>query len=750
MHLSGSTSLVSRGDDVAAWRWQNLASAAVAAVAALVYLAYAVRTGLPVGDAARAVGAVALTQVLPGALVWRAVRPRRGWLLEDLVMGFAIGIAIAVPTQVVAGLTGQRWAAVALPLLVAAVLLAVAPTRRRILSAQWAPIAWWLTPLAALLSFWAVRQLVSYFRTNQITWRSLGAPHIDAYLHQALASQLLTRGPVSWPTVAGEDLGYHWFTHAWLAHVTATSGVGLDLVLLRFMPALMPLTVVLCVMVAALRLSGSAKVALLATGLAMIASGANPFGVASAGLPLNPDSPTLALGVPTLLALVLLLGQRWRGELPRGAYVLVPLLSVIAAGTKGATSPLVVAGLALAAGAMLLFNRALLGRVLVDLVMVAGGLVFAMIVVFHGSSAGLHLGLQEAAEQTYVHGLLDSIPGRRYVLVAVVLAVLAGLTRAALSFAPLLGRRTRVEPMYWLLAGGALAGAGAVGVFSHPGRSQYYFLSTAIPLAALGSALGAQALARALGPATVARLLPLAVATGAAVHLVPTRLVGEVGAGSFAELWGVLAVAAVIVAAGGAAAWLLGDPRARWRSAVATVGTAGLLAGVFAGLNSVSAPLFPEVKRPSSLAKQHAVSQSQIDTARHIRDHSDVDDLVMTNRHCTVVRSPYGGCDSRRWLVTAFSERQSLVEGWTATPRATKLAPNGRDSITMDYWKPEILDLNDGFIASPTAEARQRLWDLGVRWVYVDKLMPHATSLEPFASLEFDSRDASAWRLVAP
>ena len=38
-----------------------------------------------------------LTQVLPGALVWRAMRPRDGWLLEDLAMGGAVGAALAVP-----------------------------------------------------------------------------------------------------------------------------------------------------------------------------------------------------------------------------------------------------------------------------------------------------------------------------------------------------------------------------------------------------------------------------------------------------------------------------------------------------------------------------------------------------------------------------------------------------------------------------------------------------------------------------
>lgn len=733
-----------------ACRWQNLVATAVVALCAAIYLAYAVRAGLPVGEATKALAAVGLLQVLPGALLWRSVRPPKGWLLEDLAMGFALGFALAVPIQVVAGLSGQRWTAFALPLAVVVTLLGLPRTRRRIRSATWAPVAWWLAPAVSLLSFWAVQQLVSYFRTNQVTWEGLGRPHVDLLFHQAMATQLLHRGPTGWPLVAGEDLSYHWFGYSWMAHVSATSGVGLDLVLLRLTPALMPLLVAVCVMVAALRLSRSSKVALLATFLAMCASAGNPFGSPSMSLPVNPDSPTLALGVPTLLALVILLDQRWRGELSRSAYLLVPLLAVIAAGTKGATSPLVVAGLGLAVVAMALWNRPLFGRVMLDLAMVAGGLLFTLFVVFHGSSAGLHLGVEEAAEQTYSFTLLQLLPDTRFVIAAVVLAVLGGLSRAALAFVPLVGRRTRTQPMYWLLAGGALAGAGAVGVFSHPGRSQYYFLSTAIPLAAIGSAMGAQALVGVLGRHTVARLLPLAIAAGAAIHVVPTRLVGSVTAGGFHQFWSVLAVVLVILGAVGAAAFLLADPGVRWRSALGTVATAGLFLAVFTSLNAVKAPLFPPVKATVSLKQPLAVSQHQIDTARYIRDHSRVDDLVMTNRHCTVVRAPFGGCDSRRWVVTAYSERQSLVEGWAYTARAATLAPNGRDSITVDYWKPEILRLNDGFIAAPTGDARQRLWDLGVRWVYVDRLMPHAQTLEPFATLRHDTPDATAWQLVAP
>lgn len=105
------------------------------------------------------------------------------------------------------------------------------------------------------------------------------------------------------------------------------------------------------------------------------------------------------------------------------------------------------------------------------------------------------------------------------------------------------------------------------------------------------------------------------------------------------------------------------------------------------------------------------------------------------------------GRDSRRWVVAAFSERQMLLEGWTATPRSTDLAPLGRQSIYIDYWKPELLALNDGFIANPDAAAAAKLSAMGVRWVFVDFTRPHARTLEPFAQLRFHTPGADVYEL---
>lgn len=713
------------------------------------FVAYAVHTGLPVVHALSALAAVAVTQVLPGALAWRAVRPRDGWFVEDLAMGFALGFAMSIGAQTVAGLSRTPWLSAAIPLVVGAVLMLLPASRGRILSARSQPLPWWWGPVAGAFALPAIPQLVSYFRAHLLEWpKGAWAPHVDAYLHQALASELLTRGPAGWPTVLGEDLGYHWFTHAWIAHTAQVSGAGLDEVLFRVAPALMPALVVLATAAGALRLSGSPAAGVVAAGVLMLGSQANVFGKPTLALPITPLSPTAALAVPPLIALVVTLAIRWRGQALRGAFVLVPVLTVVASGTKGSASPLIVAGLGLAAAAMVLWNRPLFRAVAVDLVTVGLALILTMVVVFHGSSAGLALGATEAAKQTPVAAWLGALPSLELQRMSVIVTVLLVMTRAAPLFALPFSRTARRDPVTWLLIGGVLAGAGAVGVFSHPGRSQYYFAMTAIPLMSLGAALGVLVLVRRLGLSLVVRVGAVGALAGTALVMLPPRIAGELARGGTGQVWTLLAWAGLVMLCAVVAGALVAGRAADRLPAAGGVLTLALVAGglvtSFTAIRGTELPI-PE---PVKITAGVATTQAQIDAARWIRDHSDVDDLVMTNRHCTTPRDPFDRCDSRRWLVTAFSERQLLVEGWTATPRATRIAPKGRESITVDYWRPDLLRLNDGFIARPTQEAADELRELGVRWIYVDHTRPFASTLEPYAKLRFATADAEVYEFT--
>jgi hypothetical protein len=717
------------------------------AVAAAALLAYAIRAGMPASSAIRATLAVLVTQVLPGALAWRAVRPRRGWLLEDLALGFAIGSVLAIGAQVLAGLSGQSWIAFG-PLLVAVALLLVPVTRARIMSARTHSLPWWWGPSVAGVFLLTVPQLRGFFRMVPLSWGSgARAPHVDAYLHLALSGQLAHRGPTRFPWVESESLAYHWFSHAWVAQVSVASGAGLDGVLFRFMPVLMPVVVVLSIATAAVRLTDRYWAGPVAGVLALVGGDLNVFGKLSPGSTIAPLSPSLALAAPMLVGIVTVIALRWNRTMLSGGVVLLPVLCVGAAGTKGSTVPLLVAGLGLALVAMLALDRTLVWRVIGDLMIVIGCLAFAVVFVFHGSEAGLHLSLPDAAEQTAASGWLGR-PGAPFeIALLLAISVVGVLGRGAAVFVLPFSRSGRRRPLSWLHIGVALAGAGAVAVFEHPGRGQWYFARSAGPLLAIGSALGLVVLMNAVQPAKRLRVAALGLLAGSIMVTLGPALLGPLVPGAWRRALAMIAVAGLVLAVSGLAGWLAGgSPRERLRLAAVAMVLTVLVGGVLTAGKSLLQPP-PGRLANVSMDRGLATSRGQIDAARWIRDNSDVNDVVLTNRHCTTPTEPVG-CDSRRFVVAAFSERQVLLEGWTYTPMSTKLGPEGRDSITVSYWNPELLQLNDGFVAQPTEDAARGLRERGVRWIYVDHTRQYAGTLEPYAHLRYQAPGVDVYELA--
>jgi hypothetical protein len=242
--------------------------------------------------------------------------------------------------------------------------------------------------------------------------------------------------------------------------------------------------------------------------------------------------------------------------------------------------------------------------------------------------------------------------------------------------------------------------------------------------------------------------LVIGVVGGPLVLLVPLWSLGALTHQGQRHVFGLIGLGIIIVLLLGVGAMLLaGGAAGRTRLRVGAVAAlaAVLSAGLTFGLHEITGPI-SHVQKNVSVRRPLATSRYQIDAAQWIRDHSGVDDVVMTNRHCTTPVAPHR-CDNRHWVVAAFSERQVLLEGWTATPRATEVAPHGRASITVDYWNPDLLRLNDGFIKRPTAEAARRLYGLGVRWVYADHTRPYAKTLAPFAVLRYSNPGVDVYQL---
>jgi hypothetical protein len=89
--------------------FSTLFSVLILLAATALVLGTAIQADLPVRSAIAALAALVVTQLLPGFLVWRVVRPLNGWWIEDVMMGLAVGFVLAVGAQTVAGLTGQPW-----------------------------------------------------------------------------------------------------------------------------------------------------------------------------------------------------------------------------------------------------------------------------------------------------------------------------------------------------------------------------------------------------------------------------------------------------------------------------------------------------------------------------------------------------------------------------------------------------------------------------------------------------------------
>lgn len=712
-------------------------------------LLWTVFAGMPFGHLTTACLSVVLLQVIPGMVIWRAVRsPRRGWWAEDIVLGFGVGSAVVVIAQIPAGLLGWQWLSAVIMIAITGLLMGLPATRARVLHAQVSPLPWWWGPAVALSFLLSVAPIRSYFRGTPLTWGDgARSVQIDTYLHLALAGQLAHRGPTTFPWVQSEPLGYHWFAHSWIGQVGVTSGAGLDEVLMRFMPVLMIIVLPLSVAVVAVRLTGAAWTGPVAALLTMGTGSANFFGLGLDHSPAVAISPTLAPSIPMLMAAVALLHQRWERTCSRSAVVLLLVLAVTAAGTKGSATPVLVAGLGLAGLAMLVQrNWPMVRQVLYDGIVVCAGLLIALVFVFRGSGAGLRFAPVEAAQGGWAAAILGSDTLLQQVTVTA-LVTFGAITPAVLGLVLLFHPTWRRHPTAWLLLGCSVGGVLPIAFFVHPGSSQGYFALNTIPLFALAATCALFVIRQTWPPAQQTRLLLVGAAAGLVATAGPRLVLGPAG-GSFTRGWVMLAaallllvVAAVIVASA--------SPGRRWQAAVAVIGMATVVGGVsvkWDGLRVTPRPVAKSVPAIWPLA----ATRGQIDAARWIRDHSDRNDVVMTNRHCSRPKPADNGCDSRRWLVTGYSERQLLVEGWTATPRSAKEGPLGRDSITIPYWEPDLLALNDGFIEDPTAQAAEELRERGVRWIFVDHLVEYAETLEPHAALRKQFPGVDVYEFTEP
>ena len=717
--------------------------------------------------------------LLPGLLIWRALRGRSGYLAFDAAAGVALGLAIELPLYLLFRQFEIPYAIVAWPIATVLTFAAVPRLRR-----HWRGGDRRLALGASCSIALAFLLIIAHTAASNFKYYGIRGPaaryqYLDLVFQVGLVGEFKHSVPLNTPWVAGVPLKYHWFVYVHGAATSWITGIEPLVLVLRLLPLAMIAAFLLLMIAIAHRLTGRWWVGNLALLLMVIGQSVSPF--AWVGAPTYNGrfidhvlvSPTQTLAAVLFAAAIYVFIDLLRDDrLDRGArirsWVVFAALTGGASGAKATFLPMFVCGLVLAV-VLRLVARQRPGPALPALGITLAWLAFAQFVVFGGGSQGTHVQPLQTVKWTQLGMAMLGKPVRdnpwNDMVVLTLLAVL-GVAFAWVGLVGLLRRPWRGDPVIHVLFGTAVAGFGAAYVLAHPGQSQIYFARSASPYLSLLSAIGFSALVpagrwslRENAGRRVAALIAAAVALGAltvvGVQATTPKTKPKLHTYALADavtpylkVLGLLLVIAVVIA-------LVGRALRLGRSAVGAAILAAVLAAPVMSGTWVFHYMADELTGAGPIRNvtviKPTVPRGGLTAARWLRDHSDPGDLVATNSHCPVVFTRTN-CDSRDFWVAAYAERQVLVEGWSYTEPA--LSSGGLFDGILAYskfWDPALLAENDAIFRSPTAAS---VADFArthrVRWLVAVNNKNLSPDLDRYATLRYRSGDVRVYELPRP
>ena len=713
------------------------------------------RAGTGPVDLVRYAAYVCLALVLPGTLVYRALRHRPHTLVEDLAMGAAVGLALEIAAWAAFSALELRGVIWLWPALVAIPFAALPRLRRHWRVRGYTPVpVGWSWAVAGVVCFFTTYLAMVFLDRNPILPTSENTQqYLDLAYQLSLAGEAKHNFPVDLPQVAGDPLYYHWFGYGHMAMTSLVGHIDLPVVALRLaIPALCAAAIVLTAVVG-WRVSGRPYVGAVAAALFFVVGEFNfthpvtmPFGTQVTFVIWHGMSMIYSwvLLIAVIAPLADIIGRR-NDRVPglgRGAFVVAALLLFTSSGAKASSLPVVAVALAVTAVVLLVANRRIpWGVVLAGLITGAAQL-FATAVLYRFQTYGVQLGPLQGLKPFWAN---PSGTPELIVVAAVWVAFGLNMLLRTAGIIPLVWlRRGRLEPVQWFLLAGAVAGPAIYLLFSQPSSGNQYFIRAGFTFGILLSAWGyvlvferAQLSNRArlvLGVETVAFAAAL---VWAQLTYAKSPPVGE----SLSPLepllrWALLLCVVGVVA--GVVWWIAG---LRWPSLRGRGAVVALTAVLVAGAPGLVMDEYKSVQSPNGGAYANVpLPKSRVDAARWVRDHGSPDDVIATNVHCL----GYWGdvCDARSFWLSAYAERSVLVEGWGFSPRQ---AVTG----AVPFWDPGKLSLNDQAFTAPTADGLRELRERhGVRWLVVDRTVgPESPVLATLADRRYDNGRLAVYQL---
>lgn len=604
--------------------------------------------------------------------------------------------------------------------------------------------------------------------------------HVDMVFFEALSNSAARFGGTDSIFMAGADIRYHWFTYAWAGQITEITGAQPFVVLTRVLPLVALIATVSLALAWTTRLIESthltkARMTKFVPWLvtALIVTGG--YVGAINGTILNFDSPSQALGTAWFMGFVVAImlfidtsreQSRWNQIF---LLLIVGLTAIGITGAKVSTGALAVGALFILAILALIFRAPWTKRVWIALLVTAGafGLTYLLFIAGSASPGDLKV-LSWVSRASTVQGL-NSSPANKGVLLGTIGLVLAMGARWVGGIWLVKDREWRKRPEVFFGIGLVVSGVLPVFVFSQGLNETWFALAASAPLAvlsALGVWVGWNSITLrtpSVVVLTVSSLLSLVI-----VSFIWTDQVWESGFGRFWGPWIAYLLAAVtglvvaifvrknrivtllvvattvltlqasvarsipIIGAllGGArdgasvSASQLADISLRENESIQIIGEVSSgESDAMSDLAKSPKPATEPTTEPTSRSETEPVTASEavtptaglgwgdgeLEAAEYLRVNGEAGDLVVTN-------------DTEGFKIPALSAMQSYMTG------AIYQSVYGGKATVGEI--PERTELSRRFIAQPNSADLAVLCDVGVRWVWVDRLLNPESPLQ--------------------
>jgi hypothetical protein len=135
-----------------------------------------------------------------------------------------------------------------------------------------------------------------------------------------------------------------------------------------------------------------------------------------------------------------------------------------------------------------------------------------------------------------------------------------------------------------------------------------------------------------------------------------------------------------------------------------------------------------------------AFNQNYIEAGKWVKENIPIDGKFFTNRQCLDLRGTESVCDGLWFLASALTNRRFLVEGYGYS--SGKFETNGEMSSN------QVVSLR--FAKNPTELDAVKLWEMGIRWGWIDHEVNNPKDWNGLAKIVFNNSDISIVELIPP